>query len=285
MVIAHCSLRIDDFIEERPLPPTDFVRPRTCGSCGALGQPLGRSPNLVGHGTSKRLVRGAGENRDVVVIRVRRFLCRKCGATTTVLPSEVYPRRHYSAPAILASLVRVVVEKQGTGTARQELWQTETTATWRAPLRWKRELFKTLWPAAARQVGFLSRPASEEQRIGPCLSMLVALLGTGPSPSLEALAATGKPAPQLPSSTHAPRGRTEDQSFHRARAIHPHGLSRRVRTSGLATPSRSVSSSETEAAPCHFSSDTGGPCLRKPRGPGQSPGHTPPGSRLRFQVP
>jgi hypothetical protein len=58
---------------------------------------------VVGHGVRERQVRGPlapDRAPEVVVVRVRRYRCRRCGAVMTVLPRELLARRYYSASAI-----------------------------------------------------------------------------------------------------------------------------------------------------------------------------------------
>jgi hypothetical protein len=58
---------------------------------------------LVGHGIRERQLRGprqAGAVPELVVIAVRRYRCRHCGAVCTVVPQGVVRRRHFSAGAI-----------------------------------------------------------------------------------------------------------------------------------------------------------------------------------------
>src|SRR5690606_1493296 len=84
-------------------PPTARVRPAKCPGCGVAARPLGARLHVVGHGVRERQVRGplrAGRPPGLVVVRVRRFRCRVCGAVITVLPRGVAPRRHFGAGAI-----------------------------------------------------------------------------------------------------------------------------------------------------------------------------------------
>jgi len=84
-------------------PPTARVRPAKCPGCGVAARPLGARLHVVGHGVRERQVRGplrAGRPPGLVVVRVRRFRCRVCGAVITVLPRGVAPRRHFGAGAM-----------------------------------------------------------------------------------------------------------------------------------------------------------------------------------------
>ncbi len=58
---------------------------------------------MVGHGVRRRQVCGPaepGEQPRVHVLEVRRYRCRECRRTVTVVPRGVIGRRHYSAGAV-----------------------------------------------------------------------------------------------------------------------------------------------------------------------------------------
>lgn len=225
MVIVHCSLTVDDFIDGKTLPTVDHLRPSSCPSCGQPGHGLGQSPTLVGHGSHVRHVRGASDRRDVVSIRVRRFRCLRCGATTTVLPSQVYPRRHYSAPAILASLVRVVLQRQSTNSAREQLDGIRADGPWRSPLRWKRELLGPLWSWDAAQLGFQVGPTDDPDQQRVRLFRLLSLYGVGPDPTDADLSVASAAMLRGLSRTRVRPGSAMTRSPRVSRRAHPHGLS------------------------------------------------------------
>ena len=225
MSIVHCAFTVDDFIDGRPLPPVDLVRPPACPSCEAPSRRPGKSPTLIGHGSYPRRVRGAADQRDTVRIRVRRFLCIDCGATTTVLPSTVYPRRHYSASAILASLVRVLLEGHSTTAARQQVSEIETGRPWRSLSRWTGELFRSLWPWDAGQVGFRAGSATDIHHLGGCFSRLIAIHGVGPSPTIDELACASEAMFRGLHAKRTGQGEARRRLPLQARRAHPHGLS------------------------------------------------------------
>jgi hypothetical protein len=98
-------------------PDLDLVRPSRCPKCHAASKPIGQPLKVVGHGTRLRrfVVMTHGEP---VEIQVRRFRCRSCGVTITVLPSDGLPRRRYTRPviafaiALLASMTATEVRHQ-----------------------------------------------------------------------------------------------------------------------------------------------------------------------------
>lgn len=75
------------------------------------------------------------------VTAVRRYLCTKCGATTTVAPREVATRRLFSACAIGLALALFGVSKLSLSEVRARIspWATvgaTSAATWGTALRW-----------------------------------------------------------------------------------------------------------------------------------------------------
>jgi hypothetical protein len=79
------------------------------------------------------------------VTKIRRFLCRACERTISILPDLVHPRRWYGAWAILTALVLHLV--RGT-TAREVAERAEVVVEsleWRTLARWRRQLLDGLW--------------------------------------------------------------------------------------------------------------------------------------------
>lgn len=121
----------------RNVAPDGNLRGRTCPSCGCPG-------NFARHGSYSRFLRTEdGEQR----IRVRRVVCRSCGATHALLPPGVVPYRLHSEGVCLA-----VVAGWARGTpahaVREALSMPETTR--------RRVLSRT----RARLCSLLSCPAS-----------------------------------------------------------------------------------------------------------------------------
>jgi hypothetical protein len=89
------------------LPSTDAVRPKVCPWCDAPSRPVGESLVLVGHGTRSRQCLGPLEltgPAEMHILRIRRFLCRACERTCTVVPREVCPGRLYLVTTIAWAL-------------------------------------------------------------------------------------------------------------------------------------------------------------------------------------
>jgi hypothetical protein len=113
------------------------VRPKCCSGCGAAGCPHGKAVVLVGHGTRERQVRGPGfpgEVPKVLVVRVRRYRCLRCGAITTVLPLGLVARRYYSSSAIGLAMFLYGVRRQAMQHVRQVVcaWR----ASFESPQQW-----------------------------------------------------------------------------------------------------------------------------------------------------
>jgi hypothetical protein len=118
----------------------------------------------------------AGENAQVVVVRVRRYLCRRCGAAITVVPRGMAPRLRYGLRAIAWALGRWC---QGASSAevRREVSPfvhvgEDARRGWRSLRRWARRL------ADAVGVGDLVAP---HRQLEPVLQRLAAraLTATG----------------------------------------------------------------------------------------------------------
>jgi hypothetical protein len=96
------------------LPPIDAVRPRCCPHCGAIaGVPGGL--NLWGHGARSHEVVVPGDRPSLTRVWVRRFLCRPCDKTCSVLPFGCLPRHLYSLWAILTAWFLAVPRPVGEG--------------------------------------------------------------------------------------------------------------------------------------------------------------------------
>lgn len=74
----------------RDFPHLSVPHPESCPHC--------TSPHrLVGHGSYQR---NAITHRQVIAIRVKRFLCSQCHKTVSILPSFCLPWRHYQTSTI-----------------------------------------------------------------------------------------------------------------------------------------------------------------------------------------
>jgi hypothetical protein len=88
-------------------PPCDAARPAHCPRCAHPSRPLGAGLGMHSHGVRARQQRGPpepGAPPAVAVLSVRRYRCVHCGATCTVAPADVLPRKLFSGPAIAMAL-------------------------------------------------------------------------------------------------------------------------------------------------------------------------------------
>lgn len=91
---------------------------------------------------------GTGEQ---VVVEVRRYLCRACGAVLTVVPRELLPGRLYGATAIALALALWGLERRSAQEVRQTVaswWLVrEEVRSWASLRRWAAEARdRKLWP-------------------------------------------------------------------------------------------------------------------------------------------
>src|SRR5437764_1335332 len=89
------------------MPSVHDARPPITPCCGVASMPPGAPLVLHGHGLRARTVRGVlapDEDPDFHELRVRRYLCTACGATCTVVPVDVLPRKHFGALTVALAL-------------------------------------------------------------------------------------------------------------------------------------------------------------------------------------
>ena len=94
-------------------PSVDEARPSHCLGCGRGSRPPGGRLGLHGHGRRMRQVLGPPTPAALPALRlfsVRRYLCTRCDASMTVVPSEVLTKRLYSAATIAMLLLSEIVE-------------------------------------------------------------------------------------------------------------------------------------------------------------------------------
>lgn len=135
---------VDSFVDVKSwaehTPDVDAVRPARCPRCGVAGCPVGGRLGMVGHGLRSRQVRGplTAEARSAVhTLRVRRYRCRPCEATVTVLPRGVVRARHFSATAIALACAMYALAGASLRATRKRVspWAS-TEPGWPAMGRW-----------------------------------------------------------------------------------------------------------------------------------------------------
>ena len=140
--------------DKRFLPAADQVRPTSCPACGALAYRPGKPLGVVAHGSYVRKVRGIGNSGEVISLRVRRFRCRNCNGTISVLPDLLHPRRRYAAKAVFDALLRHLVDRQPARKVRHQFTGSRSRRTsWRSLLRWRRDLLYRLWGWLGARLG------------------------------------------------------------------------------------------------------------------------------------
>lgn len=151
--VAGCSVLLGhqsnvSFIQNGPglkcwlsgTPPLGAMRPSHCWRCGVPAQEPGRRTKLQGHGCRTRQVWGVltpGLPPQIWIIRVRRVRCVDCGATMTVGPKGMLPRRWYLWPTIVWGLAGLGLEGLSATQVRVAIspWRTPATG-WRQLARW-----------------------------------------------------------------------------------------------------------------------------------------------------
>lgn len=135
------------------LPPVEALRPASCPGCGELAFGAGRPLGIVGHGTYTRQVLGVASAVRDVLVRVRRFLCRGCGKTMSVLADVLYPGCWYAGTVILEALRLHLVAGLSEREVRSRFAVVVGSESWRSLRRWRRELFWPLWGWLAATLG------------------------------------------------------------------------------------------------------------------------------------
>jgi hypothetical protein len=173
------------------IPGVDVLRPGTCPVCGQAGCPTGGDLGIVGHGLRERQFRGPpgpGQVPKVVLLHVRRFLC-KCGAVLTVVPCETIPRRLYTSSAVGWALALFGVQRLSAVEVRRQTSPSGIIGAggitdWPTLRRWIRAIRAgtLLCGLRASPSEFTARQTAERAALG--------LASLGPPPSGEALVAT-----------------------------------------------------------------------------------------------
>lgn len=144
-------------------PSVEDLRPLACPLCKEPARPPGERLGIVGHGTYRRQVLGHLEAAKTLVIRVRRYLCRGCRATISVLPEALLPRRWYAGGVILLALTLSLLLGIPAVEVRRRLGESGETRGWKTLDRWQRQLLAPLWSWAAAQLGFAEQAAGNDR--------------------------------------------------------------------------------------------------------------------------
>lgn len=146
--------RIEELFDRGRLPSVESLRPRSCPLCGQLAFVPGERLGIVGHGTYRRQVLGVAEVGGETMAIVRRYLCRGCEHTLSVLSDFLHPHRWYAAGAILEALKLHLLEGASEAEIRRRFGVVLDSESWRTLRRWRSELLVSLWYWLARRLGF-----------------------------------------------------------------------------------------------------------------------------------
>lgn len=152
-ILRTLSVDVEDLADLTRLPSVDDLRPSACPLCKQPSRPVGKQLGLVGHGSYKRRVLGLVGPGRALVIRVRRYLCRGCRTTISVLPEVLLPRRRYAGGVILLALTLSLLLGVPAQEVRRRLAGSTRTRGWKTLDRWQRQLLAPLWSWVAAQLG------------------------------------------------------------------------------------------------------------------------------------
>jgi hypothetical protein len=141
-VVVHSFIDVKSWAAAPP--SVEVARPACCPHCGRVSRIPGEPLGLVGHGLRDRQVRGPvepGAQASLLTLRVRRYRCRHCRATVTVVPRGCVPARHYGAAAIALSCVLYGMRAESLRVTRARVspWRS-TEPGWPAMGRWLRAI-------------------------------------------------------------------------------------------------------------------------------------------------
>ena len=162
IIVRPLFEHVEWLFEAARLPSVDALRPESCPLCGELAFSPGERLGIVGHGTYRRQVLGLAEVSGEAVTCVRRYLCRGCERTISVLADDLHPGRWYAAGVILEALELHLVEGQSESEIRSRFGVVTESESWRSLRRWRSELLLTLWHWLARRLGCRGRATTRE---------------------------------------------------------------------------------------------------------------------------
>ncbi len=162
-ILRPFPVTVEDLVDPSRFPSVDDLRPCACPLCKKPARPPGERLGIVGHGTYRRQVLGRLEAARTLVIRVRRYLCRGCRATISVLPEALLPRRWYTGGAILLALTLSLLRGIPAVEVRRRLAEPGETQGWKTLDRWQRQLLAPLWSWVAAQLGFAEHAAGNDR--------------------------------------------------------------------------------------------------------------------------
>lgn len=173
MILLIClgdvETAIDILSDRSRLPSVGQLRPAICPGCKHPAYPSGPLLGIVGHGSYKRMVLCL--THDTVVI-IRRYLCRGCGGTISVLADVIHPGRWYAAGVILEAIRRHLDGESETNLIKAFAPHIQS-GRWRSLYRWSRQLGQRLFAWLARRLGFQG-PTKDRSEVSARLVRLLA---------------------------------------------------------------------------------------------------------------
>jgi len=180
---------IEHLFEPARRPSVDSLRPLSCPLCGQLARVTGEPLGIVGHGTYRRQVLGLSESDVEATTLVRRYLCRGCAHTISVLSDFLHPRRWYAAIVILEALRRHLIDGESEVEVRRHFHVEEPEGSWRSLRRWRRQLLVVLWFWLGRRLGATTFATTRSEGRRRVVSLVAeATLGTARDPPTAARA-------------------------------------------------------------------------------------------------
>jgi hypothetical protein len=191
-ILHPFAVAVEDLVDLNRVPSVDDLRPTACPLCREPSRPAGKRLGIVGHGTYLRQVLGYVEAGKALLIRVRRYLCRGCRTTISVLPEALLPRRWYAGGVMLLALTLSLLLGVPAAEVRRRVAEPGETRGWKTLDRWQRQLFAPLWSWMAAQLGFAAGgPGSSRVQRADGLRKLLLLHGGGarsPTEEIERIA-------------------------------------------------------------------------------------------------
>jgi len=175
VILVEMSVPVEDLAKLARLPSVDDLRPGSCPLCGQLARPGGVKLGIVGNGTYRRQVLGIFPKGELLEILVRRYICRGCKKSISVLPDTLLPWRWYAGTAMLFALMLSLLGGKTASEVRKRLGLAGETRGWKTLDRWQHQLLAPLWGWVATQIGFPGQGRGES-RAGRC-ARLVRLAG------------------------------------------------------------------------------------------------------------
>ncbi|MEZ6015374.1 MAG: hypothetical protein R3F49_09695 [Planctomycetota bacterium] len=127
MIVRSFSIPVGDFAVLSRLFSVHDARPSSCPGCGPAAFPPGKPLGIVGHGLYQRQMLGVALDGPLAVY-VRRYLCRGCDKTISVLPDGLLPWLWYAGTVILLALVQSLLLARAAREIRERFGPSNSSA-------------------------------------------------------------------------------------------------------------------------------------------------------------